>query len=83
MGVFGLDNRRVGQTNNAEPPNTHPLWIPPVSALYSYPSNSAAGQTIGIFSLSGYASSDIAGYYTNLNAQFPGAGYAAPASPMF
>lgn len=78
VGAFGLDNRRVGQTNGAEPPNTHPLWIPPVSTLYNYPTNSAAGQTIGIFSLSGYASSDIAGYYTNLNAQFPSAGYVTP-----
>src|ERR1700733_10915277 len=34
VGAFGLDNRRVGQTNAAEPPNTHPLWVPPVSTLY-------------------------------------------------
>jgi kumamolisin len=78
VGVFGLDNRRVGKTNGAEPPNTNPLWVPIVSKLYNYPTNSAAGQTIGIFSLSGYASSDISGYFANLNAKFPGAGYTVP-----
>ncbi len=78
VGVFGLDNRRVGQTNGAEPPNTDPLWVPIVSKLYNYPTNSAGGQTIGIFSLTGYATTDISGYFTNLNAKFPGSGYATP-----
>jgi hypothetical protein len=77
VGVFGLDNRRVGKSNGAEPPNTSPLWVPNVSKLYNYPTNSAAGQTIGIFSLTGYSSSDISGYFTNLtNAMF--SGYTAP-----
>ena len=77
VGAFGLDNRRVGKSNGAEPPNTNPLWVPNVSKLYNYPTNSAAGQTIGIFSLTGYASSDITGYFTNLkNAMF--SGYTAP-----
>ena len=49
VGVFGLDNRRVGKSNGAEPPNTNPLWVPVVSKLYNYPTNSASGQTIGIF----------------------------------
>jgi hypothetical protein len=76
VGVFGLDNRRVGQSNGAEPPNTNPLWVPIVSKLYNYPTNSAAGQTIGIFSLTGYASSDITSYFTNLNAKY--SGFTAP-----
>jgi kumamolisin len=78
VGAFGLDNRRVGKTNGAEPPNTNPVWVPIVSKLYNYPTNSAAGQTIGIFSLSGYAAKDITGYFANLHAMFP-TGPAAPA----
>jgi subtilase family serine protease len=73
VGVFGLDNRRVGQHNNAEPPNTTTISVPTVAGLYNYPTNSAAGQTIGIFSGSGYAIADINTYFTNL-----GAGHAAP-----
>lgn len=76
VGVFGLDNRRIGKTNGAEPANTNPVWVPIVSSLYNYPTNSAAGQTIGILSLTGYASSDITGYYTNLNAHY--SGFTAP-----
>jgi hypothetical protein len=74
LGVFGLDNRRVGKTNgNPEPPNTTTVSVPTVSKLYDYPTNSASGQTIGIFSLSGYDSTDITTYFTNL-----GAGFTAP-----
>jgi hypothetical protein len=73
VGVFGLDNRRVGKRNAAEPPNTTTISVPTVAKLYNYPTNSAAGQTIGIFSLSGYASGDITTYFTNL-----GAPYTAP-----
>jgi hypothetical protein len=73
VGVFGLDNRRIGGRNGAEPPNTNPLTIPTVSALYNYPTNSAAGQTIGIVSLSGYDSADITQFFNSLPA-----GYTAP-----
>ena len=66
VGVFGLDNRRVGGRNRAQPPNTHPLTIPTVSKLYNYPTNSAAGQTIGIVSLSGYARADITKFFKSL-----------------
>ena len=70
LGVFGLDNRRVGQANGAEPPNTTTVSVPTVAKLYDYPTNSAAGQTIGIFSLSGYAHSDISTYFSNLGGSF-------------
>lgn len=69
VGVFGLDNRPVGGRNGAEPPNTGTVTTSQVAALYDYPSNSAAGQTIGILALdysgygpqydSGYAAADI------------------------
>ena len=73
VGAFGLDNRSIGGRNGAEPPNTHTLTVPTVSALYDYPTNSAAGQTIGIFSLDGYATTDITSFYGTLPA-----GYTAP-----
>ena len=73
LGVFGLDNRRVGQHNGPEPPNTTTLSVPTVSKLYNYPTNSASGQTIGIFSLTGYAIGDITSYFAGLPA-----GYTAP-----
>ena len=66
VGVFGLDNRRVGQKNSAEPTNTTALSVPTVSKLYNYPSNSAVGQTIGILSLTGYAIGDITSYFAGL-----------------
>ena len=73
VGVFGLDNRRIGGRNGAEPPNTTTVSVPTVAKLYNYPTNSAAGQTIGIFSLSGYDIKDINTYFKNL-----GIGYTAP-----
>jgi Pro-kumamolisin, activation domain len=74
VGVFGLDNRRVGGRNGSpEPPNTTTLAVPTVSALYNYPTNSAAGQTIGIVSLDGYDIGDITAYFAGLPA-----GYTAP-----
>ncbi len=59
VGVFGLDNRRVTQHNSADPPNTVPLSVKKITELYEFPKNSAAGQTIGIFSEGGYLASDI------------------------
>jgi kumamolisin len=73
VGVFGLDNRRIGKRNAAEPNNTTTVSVPVVAKLYNYPTNSAAGQTIGIFSLSGYDINDINTYFSSL-----GAGYTAP-----
>jgi len=70
VGLFGLDNRRIGGRNDAEPPNTTALDIPTVAKLYNYPTNSAAGQTIGIFSESGYNSADITTFFKSLPAGF-------------
>lgn len=66
VGVFGLDNRTITKHNSADPPNTKPITVPQVSKLYNYPNNSAAGQTIGIFSLSGYDIQDIKKYFAGL-----------------
>jgi len=54
VGVFGLDNRRITKHNAADPPNTNPLAITTLTSLYNFPTNSASGQTIGIFSEAGY-----------------------------
>jgi kumamolisin len=63
LGVFGLDNRTISKRNGADQPNTNPLTVPQVSKLYNYPTNSAAGQTIGIASpgggYSGYLQDDL------------------------
>jgi hypothetical protein len=68
VGVFGLDNRRIGGRNgNAEPADTHGLSVATVSKLYNYPTNSAAGQTIGIISVGGsYKLTDITLYFGEL-----------------
>lgn len=59
VGVFGLDNRNVTKRNGGDPPNTSMISVQTVTQLYNFPSNSAAGQTIAIFSEEGYQSSDI------------------------
>jgi Pro-kumamolisin, activation domain len=59
IGVFGLDNRRISKRASADPPNTVTVTVPQVTKLYNFPTNSAAGQTIAIFSEAGYQSSDI------------------------
>jgi len=54
VGVFGLDNRKIGQHNSTgDPSNTKALSIPQIAKLYDFPTNSAAGQTIAIFSFGG------------------------------
>jgi len=73
VGVFGLDNRTIAKRNAADPSNTHPISIPTLKQLYNWPANSAAGQTIGIVSLSGYAIHDIQLFFSGL-----GAGYTMP-----
>jgi kumamolisin len=74
VGVFGLDNRRIGQANgNSEPPNTTPLSVPEVARLYNYPNNSTSGQVIGILSfplIGAYDPKDIAQYFANLGGNF-------------
>lgn len=59
IGVFGLDNRRMTKQNSADPPNTGPIPTSTIKQLYNFPTNSASGQTIAIFSAAGYKSSDI------------------------
>jgi hypothetical protein len=58
VGVFGLDNRRITK-RNSDPPNTVTVSVSQVTQLYNFPTNSAAGQTIAIFSETGYQSADI------------------------
>ncbi len=59
VGVFGLDNRTITKRNGADPPNTAELSVQTATQLYKFPTNSAAGQTIAIFSEGGYLPSDI------------------------
>jgi kumamolisin len=70
VGVFGLDNRTITKHNSSDPPNTTTLTVLQVSKLYNYPTNSAVGQTIGIFSLSGYDVHDIKLYFAGLPAGY-------------
>ena len=71
IGVFGLDNRRVAKRAVAgDPPNTNPLTVPELAALYDFPTNSAAGQTIAILSEGGYKPADLNTYYTSLPAAY-------------
>ena len=59
-GVFGLDNRTITKHNAADPPGTTPLPTTEITKLYDFPTNAAAGQTIGIVSSAGgYLASDI------------------------
>jgi kumamolisin len=58
VGVFGLDNRRIGARNgrsdSPDPQGTGNLTVGQVTQLYNFPTNSADGQTIGIVSFDGY-----------------------------
>ncbi len=59
IGVFGLDNRRITKRNSVEPPSTAKITIDQIKKLYNFPTNSAAGQTIAVFSEAGYSEADI------------------------
>ena len=82
IGVFGLDNRNVTRQNNTgDPSTTENQSVPTVTKLYDFPTNSAAGQTIAIFSYGGFLSgfdttpgptNDIAQYFASIP------GYTAP-----
>ena len=51
IGVFGLDNRNITKrASNGDPPSTSLLPLPEIAELYRVPRNSAAGQTIAVFS---------------------------------
>jgi Pro-kumamolisin, activation domain/Subtilase family len=71
VGVFGLDNRRITKCGADDPPNTTTITIPQVRGLYQFPTNSAAGQTIAIFSEAGYQTSDITNYFATLPPGYP------------
>jgi hypothetical protein len=72
VGVFGLDSRGLGRrAGNPEPPHTGTLDVSTVARLYNYPTNSAAGQTIGILSFGGYEASDITSYFAGIGATAP------------
>jgi len=74
--VHGFDNRPMTQplyrgVTNAKgvttPQGTSPLTPPQVAKLYQFPTNSAAGQTIGILEFGGgYKPADITNYFTNV-----------------
>ena len=71
VGVFGLDNRRITKCGSGDPPNTNSITIPQVRGLYQFPTNTAAGQTIAIFSERGYQLSDVTNYFGTLPAGYP------------
>jgi kumamolisin len=76
VGVFGLDNRRITKHNCGNLFCTAPLSVPQVRQLYNFPTNSAAGQTIGIFcghaeQGNGYDINDIKQYFHGLPATYP------------
>ena len=73
IGVFGLDSRRITKRNAGDPSATGAIIVPKMTQLYQFPTNSAAGQTIAIFSEGGYLGSDITQYYATLPS-----GFAAP-----
>jgi kumamolisin len=74
-GVFGLDNRRVGEDDtgpNADPNPTFPLDVPTIKSLYSSPPGSANGQTIALPCFhGGYNNSDLQSYFGNLGLPVP------------
>ncbi|EDR06279.1 uncharacterized protein LACBIDRAFT_328950 [Laccaria bicolor S238N-H82] len=75
VGVFGLDNRTVTTRNRSDDDDssdtfTH-LTVPQVTSLYDFPDQSASGQTIAIFSDSGYNPKDINTYFTELGLDAP------------
>ncbi len=73
VGVFGLDNRNITHRSMAagDPPNTVDVTVPQIRTLYGFPTNSAAGQTIAIFSEGGYLATDIQKYFTHLGLATP------------
>jgi hypothetical protein len=71
VGVFGLDNRRITKRNSGDPPSTNPITVPHIAQLYQFPTNSAAGQTIAIFSEAGYQTVDTDKYFSTLGIAKP------------
>ena len=70
VGVFGLNNRTIAQRNSGvDPPGAAPLSTQEITKLYDFPTNFAAGQTIGIVSLGGYLMSDISMTFSGVGPQ--------------
>jgi kumamolisin len=84
-GVFGFDNRRVGEDDtgpNADPNSTFPLDVPTIKSLYSFPPGSANGQTIALPCFhGGYNSSDLQSYFQPLGLPVPNITNVGPNSP--
>jgi kumamolisin len=71
IGVFGLDDRSVTKRNGGDPAGTTTLQVPQATVLYNFPTQSAAGQTIAIFSEDGYIESDVKAYFATLGMANP------------
>ena len=75
IAVVGLDNRKLGGTNIGDPAKTTTITVPEVIKLYDFPTNSASGQTVGIFNGGGNydttpMTGDIAKYFAGMPAGF-------------
>jgi hypothetical protein len=69
VGVFGLDNLPIRKRGMPADPNvTTPLTVQQITQCYNFPTNSAAGQTIAVFSGDTYNTNDIT---TSLGANAP------------
>jgi Pro-kumamolisin, activation domain/Abnormal spindle-like microcephaly-assoc'd, ASPM-SPD-2-Hydin len=71
--VIGLDNRKLGKsagTGTGDPPGAAYLTPLQIARDYDFPTNSAAGQTIGIFedasNKAAYLASDVTSFLTGL-----------------
>src|SRR3984885_1315592 len=76
--VIGLDNRKLGRpagTGTGDPPGAGYLTPLQIAQDYNFPTNSAAGQTIGIFedasAGAAYLLSDINSFVTGLGLSVP------------
>lgn len=77
--IVGLDNRSMGGPGGGtgDPPNSNPLAVPDIAALYNFPNSGASEQVIGVIAparpvgtpgqqVCGYLESDIADYFSHL-----------------
>jgi hypothetical protein len=79
VGVFGLDNRKIGQHSGlpGDPYTTDPISIQQVSQLYNFPNPGVSinSQTIGIIAptggLGGYLTSDLNLYFNSIGSAYP------------
>jgi kumamolisin len=74
-GVFGLENRNITKRGSGDPAGTTTQTVPTIVGAYNFPTNSAAGQTVAIFSEAGYDTTtgptgDIPKYFAALPAGY-------------